>query len=406
MKRTMLRTTAAALAAIAPATLAINATFTAPAIAQEAPAVAPAQITKKGQEGFDAYADREWVKTLKRYRDAGYTNVHVYEVYSPAMERTVPIAVIQPSDVTKREGAPTLYLLNGADGGEGSANWIRQTDVITYYGGNENPTNGTVGPGIGANIVIPMAGKFSYYTDWVNPVQPNLSEGKQLWETFMTKELPQAIETDLKANGKRAIAGLSMSGTTTLLYAQHNPGFYNSIASFSGCAATTTGLAPAFIDITLGRGGVNMANMWGSPFSPTAAHNDALLNAEKLRNQENIYVSNGSGLAGEHDLPSSQRVNGNLSSAATVIVEGGVIEAVTNDCTHRLRAKTDALGIPVTYNFRPTGTHQWGYWEQDMRDYWPILVKGLGTDAVQPSKEADTGKSKGAGFDTLSSAGS
>lgn len=416
MKRSIVRVTAAAAAVLAPISLAMAAPASAGTPVTELTTpnfVSPGEIVASDDEVFNdpKYADiasQAWVQKIKRFRSLSanlengekkpaFDNVHVYMVSSPSMDgREVPVAVIQPRDPAARENAPTQYLLNGADGGEGSANWIMQTDVVEFYGGNpwadlnehmgKKGVPATVGNGVGANIVIPMAGAFSYYTDWVNE-EPGHG-GKQNWETFVTSELPQAVEPALNANGKRGIAGLSMSGTSTLNFAEHHPGRYDTVGSFSGCAATTSGLAPQFIDITLNRGGTSMQTMWGGVNSPAARDNDPLLNAEKLRGQENLYVSNGSGWAGPYDLPSARRVDGNIAASAKVIIEGGAIETATNACTHELRAKTDSLGIPVTYNFRPQGTHQWGYWEEDMRAYWPIMQKGLGTDPEKFAKPA------------------
>ena len=76
---------------------------------------------------------------------------------------------------------------------------------------------------------------------------------------------------------------------------------------------------------------------------------------------------------------SSDRVNGQLSSAMTVAVEGGVIEAATNGCTHDLDVKLRHLGKKdATFNFRNTGTHQWGYWQDDLRGYLPVLKRAFG----------------------------
>ena len=50
---------------------------------------------------------------------------------------------------------PTLYLFNGAGGGEDGANWFNQTDVLGFLADKN------------ANVVIPAEGRFSYYTDWV-----------------------------------------------------------------------------------------------------------------------------------------------------------------------------------------------------------------------------------------------
>ncbi|KAB1504477.1 esterase family protein [Corynebacterium sp. 320] len=434
MKRSIFRVTAATLAALAPVSIASVAPATAGtpvdqiAGDQYSGTVPAGEIVAMDDEFFAGKfegndsmkwvdSNREekpiqaapWVEKIKKFRNIlahtedkefrPFDNVHVYVIKSHTMNRLVPVAVIQPRNPAQRDNAPTQYLLNGADGGEGGANWIVQTDVIEYFGGNpyealygdkgldSGTLKATKSPGIGANIVIPMSGAFSYYTDWVNE-EPELG-GKQLWETFMTQELPKAIEPALKANGKRGIAGLSMSGSTVLNYAQHHKGLYDTIGSFSGCASATTGLGPAFIDITLNRGGTNMQTMWGGPFSERARYNDALLNAEKLRGQENIYVSNATGLAGPYDILSAPRIHNELRATATVLVEGGAIEAATNGCTHELAAKTNALGIPVTYNFRPQGTHQWGYWQDDMRAYWPVMTRGLGTAESHPQPEND-----------------
>ena len=413
MKRSIARVTAAATALFAPLALATVAPATAGTPVTELTTEnfkGAATLVAEDAEFYEKYPEiskQAWVQKIKRYQDlpqkfedgsskSAFDNVHVYMVHSPSMNREIPVAVIQPHKPSQRDNAPTQYLLNGADGGEGRANWIQQTDVIEYYGGNpwenlyqsfdsKSTTPATVSDGVGANIVIPMAGAFSYYSDWENE-EAKLG-GKQMWETFITAELPQLIEPKLNANGKRGIAGLSMSGTSTLNFAQHDPNRYDTIGSFSGCAATTTPTASFFINETLKRGGTNMDVMWGGTNSETARFNDPLLNAEKLREQKNIYVSNGSGWAGPYDLPSGRRLNGNIIGSYTPIVEGGVIEAATNTCTHELRAKTDALGIPVTYNFRPQGTHQWGYWEEDMRHYWPVMQAGLETTNAKPEKD-------------------
>lgn len=342
--------------------------------AEEGAGYAPAVIhfgqATPGIEGRDA-----WRPRLAQLQALGFTNVEEVWTFSPAMNRDIPVLLIRPQDPAKRANAPTLYLLNGADGGEGRANWLMQTDLVQYYGGNTDPAKGPVTEGIGANVVIPMAGRFSYYTDWVNPA-PSLG-GVQKWETYMTRELPQAIEPALGANGRRAIAGMSMSATSSLMYAEHHPGFYNAVGSFSGCASTTSGMAPLFVDLTLDRGKATVEQMWGGHNTPAAQRDDALLGAPKLAGQRNIYVSNGTGIAGEHDWPTSPRLNGNLSASGVVIVEGGTIEAATNTCTLEFAWRTQSLGIPVTFNFRPTGTHQWGYWQDDLRAFRPVLMAGL-----------------------------
>lgn len=288
----------------------------------------------------------------------------------------IPFVVIRPKGVSDDVELPTLYLLNGADGGEGNANWIAQSDIVEYYGGDKSQDGK-----LQANVVIPMSGAFSYYTDWQNPYSAAKYHPK--WETYLTQELPNYLkEAGLGMSDKKAIAGMSMSATSSLAIAGHqaaegNP--YNAVGSFSGCASTTQGLAPAFVTVTLNRGETSMAEMWGATNSEAARANDMVVNAKQLKNQPNLYVSNGSGLIGRHDVLSSKRVNGNIVAATQVAVEGGVIEAATNGCTHDLQAKLNSLGKKdATFKFRNQGTHQWGYWQDELRDFLPVVKKGFG----------------------------
>ena len=69
------------------------------------------------------------------------------------------------------------------------------------------------------------------------------------------------------------------------------------------------------------------------------------------------------------------------NSVATLfrqVYAGGSIEAVTNYCTHRLADRLTELDIPATYSFRNSGTHSWGYWNDDFHDSWPVLAGSLG----------------------------
>lgn len=89
----------------------------------------------------------------RAYVNAADDRVKEMWAYSPSMDRDVPLVVITADESAGPR--PVIYLLNGGDGGEGAANWIMQTDVIDFYLDKN------------VNVVIPMEGKFSYYTDWV-----------------------------------------------------------------------------------------------------------------------------------------------------------------------------------------------------------------------------------------------
>ena len=119
--------------------------------------------------------------------------------------------------------------------------------------------------------------------------------------------------------------------------------------------------------------------MWGPLGTEKWAYNDALINAEKLRGTP-MYISNASGLAGPGDLWSSPRTGGDSNVVGVYVIQGGAIEGATNACTHDLKARLDAAGIGAEWNFRPTGTHQWEYWKQDLRDSWPTIARAFGME--------------------------
>ncbi|QGU02986.1 Diacylglycerol acyltransferase/mycolyltransferase Ag85A precursor [Corynebacterium kalinowskii] len=319
-------------------------------VAEVAAGITPAQI-HEGPMG----------EAIPRWRAAVDAHPRAKEMwaYSPSMDRWVPLVVLPAQNPNR----PTVYALNGGDGGEGRLHWVGQTDILDFYAEKD------------VNLVIPMAGAFSYYSDWVAE-EPRLG-GKQMWETFVTKELPQGIESHLGANGQRAIFGMSMSATTVLNYAQHQPGFYDAVGSFSGCAQTSKDAGFVGVFATMARAGILMENMWGPLGGPTWHYNDALENASKLRGTP-MYISTATGLAGEDDLWSGERVQGNSANVGILVVEGGGIEAVTNKCTHDLKAKLDSEGIGADWAFRPVGTHSWPYWQEDLRGSWETFRVAFG----------------------------
>jgi diacylglycerol O-acyltransferase / trehalose O-mycolyltransferase len=65
--------------------------------------------------------------------------------------------------------------------------------------------------------VMPDGGQVGFYSDWLD------GPG---WETFHTSELPQLLASEYRANGRAAIAGVSMGGLGALGYAARHPGQY------------------------------------------------------------------------------------------------------------------------------------------------------------------------------------
>ncbi|WP_442241304.1 alpha/beta hydrolase [Rhodococcus sp. TAF43] len=282
-------------------------------------------------------------------------------VYSAAMDRNIPLEVILPADTSQPR--PTLYLINGAGGGEDSATWQRNADVMDFFRDKN------------VNVVTPLEGAFSYYTDWQ---KDDSKLGRQKWQTFLTQELPPVIDAEFGTNKVQSVAAISMTATSVLNLAIAKPGFYKSVGSYSGCAETSTWAGQNAIRLVTGvRGGVDVTNMWGPLDGPGWVQNDPVVNAEKLRGTE-LYVSTGSGLPGPHDQLNSPGIDGKPLAQAERVVVGGVIEAATNYCTHNLANRLAELKIPATFDFKPAGTHSWGYWKDDLRNSWPMIARSMG----------------------------
>ncbi|NMM88426.1 esterase [Rhodococcus sp. SRB_17] len=282
------------------------------------------------------------------------------KVFSPSMGRDIPVEVLTPTDTS--EQYPTLYLLNGAGGGEDRATWQRNTDIMNFFQDKK------------VNVVTPIQGAFSYYTDW-EKADPAL--GVQKWQTFLNEELPPVINDTFNTNGIQSISAISMTATSVLNLAIAKPGFYKSVGAYSGCAETSTPVGQASIELVVGmRGDADVTNMWGPVGGPGWIANDPVVNAEKLRGTE-LYVSTGSGLPGPHDTLANPAINGQVGTLANQVIVGGVIEAAVNYCTHNLAYRLKDLNIPATFDFKPTGTHSWGYWQDDLHNSWNMIANSM-----------------------------
>ncbi|GAA1481194.1 alpha/beta hydrolase family protein [Gordonia sinesedis] len=281
-------------------------------------------------------------------------------VFSAAMGKMIPVTILLPRDRSKP--APTLCLLNGAGGGEDSATWAAKTNYMQYFADKH------------VNVVTPIGGAFSYYTDWKRD-DPVL--GRNKWETFLTKELPPLIDKQFATTGANAVAGISMAGTSVLNLAIAAPKLYRSVAAYSGCARTSDPLGLAYIRMVVGeRGRGNIVNMWGLPGSKTWLDKDPYRNAAKLRGTK-VYMTSGSGLPGPYDQLNAALVDGDPLTLANQVVLGGVIEAAINQCTTQMAQRMRELGVENKVMQRPNGSHSWQYWNKDLHDTWPMIAADL-----------------------------
>ncbi|MFD0364263.1 alpha/beta hydrolase [Nocardia sp. GCM10030253] len=271
------------------------------------------------------------------------SSVSRMDIYSPSMDRVVRNRVIHAAG----RSAPTLYLLTGIGGGVDGISWWDDTDVREFFADKH------------VNVVMPVGGAFSMYTDWL---ADDPAVGRNRWQTYLTQELPAVLDKQLGSTGRNAIAGVSMSAASAVDLAIQAPHLYSAVAAYSGCPWASDPLGVAMVTAQVGRGGGNPVNMWGTLGQAVWRAHDAFANASALAGKT-IYLSAATGTPG-------------------VIDEGGLpfppLEAIASSCTSAFASRLAELGLPAVHVNRPEGSHTWGQFETDLHDSWPHLARALG----------------------------
>lgn len=272
-------------------------------------------------------------------------------VFSPAMNKVVV------NDVFKapKAGAPTFYLLPGIDGGDdldpggtippGGKSWFGMTDIQGFFADKN------------VNVVSPLGGSFSWYTDWVG-------DPSKQYQTYMTKELPPLINAQYKASGRNAVGGLSSTGGTAIDYAVQAPGVYRAVGSYSGFPSTSDPDEMQDIAITLSGGGASAEAMWGPLGNPLWVTHDPSKNVTKLKGVAVYAAASGGGAGGVDKLPPGFGPN----------IAGGFIETKVADSTRRFADAAKAAGVPINYVVRAEGSHTWGLFESEMQESWNTTI--------------------------------
>lgn len=144
--------------------------------------------------------------------------VDTLQVWSKAMNKSVPNLVIVPNDYSsEKENFPVLYLLHGAGGDY--TNWLTKVPELKSYADNYNMI-----------IVCPDGGVTSWYFD--SPI-----DNQMQYETYMTKELIGSIDQTYRTKADksgRAITGLSMGGHGAFYLAFTHQDIWGAAGSMSG----------------------------------------------------------------------------------------------------------------------------------------------------------------------------
>jgi len=288
-------------------------------------------------------------------------------ITSPSMGSPVQVQLLLPRDWYTRPDMhfPQMIMLDGLRATDDFSGWTHDASAVDFYADKD------------ALVVLPIGGQSSFYSDWAQT-----DNGKNYkWETFLTKELSPLLENQWRATNVRGVEGLSMGGTAAMFLAGRNPGWVRYAASYSGFLTTTTlGMPQAIMFAMRDAGGFDANKMWGPPTSPEWAAHDPVELAPKLKGVS-LYVSAGAGTTGAFDTPAG--VPGLSTNVA-----GMGLEILSRLTTQNFVSQLNKLAIPVTAEFRPSGTHSWPYWDFEMRQSWTQAAAALGLDPNPPACKA------------------
>lgn len=263
----------------------------------------------------------------------------------PPRPNALRVNVLLPDGYDGVQRFPVLYLLHGH--GDSFDSWINRQlgDVRTVAKGF---------PGI---IVMPEGAK-GWYANWYRG-------GKRrgpAWERYYLDELIPLVERRLRIrHGRRwhAIAGLSMGGEGSMFFAEQVPGYFGSVASFSGPLSTQRPEWPA----GMGTQGEAYTDVFGAVSGAYATGHNPLALIGNLRNTR-IFVAVGNGIP---NPLSPDEVNNTFGQAAE-------LELSQHGSDFATAAQNQ--GDDVTYQPQQ-GIHDWPYWRKHLADAisWGLFKK-------------------------------
>lgn len=281
-----------------------------------------------------AHADRiVTLTTQSRFVNPATEQFNAPPKGEPARPKELRVNVFIPNGYERGGKFPVLYLLHGH--GDSYSSWA-------------SPNNGdllNVARGFPGLIVMPEAAQ-GWYTNWWHGGR----RGDPQWESYYLGELLPLIEKRFRIRrGRRwhAIAGLSMGGEGAAYLAEQRPGYFGSMASFSGPLSIQR---PEYARAGMDTQGQKFTDVFGPPdgFYATA-HNPAANTINLQQTRSYVTVGNGTGTLGD----------------ATNYF-GTVAEADLNRHAEDFVAAAQADKVDVTYVPR-NGVHDWPYWREHLK---------------------------------------
>lgn len=270
---------------------------------------------------------RETEKSLQPKEGASGSEVREQVLYSEALKRDVKCRVYLPNEYrTTSLSYPVLYLLHGMGGCEKDWSEPKQGNIqkIADEWFAKNPTKKAI-------IVMPDA-QSCWYRD--------SADDSCKYETFFFDELIPAMETFYRCKtGKenRSIAGLSMGGYGSLLYALRRPEMFSACFAMSPAIRTREELAAAPFEEFVSR------------YRKAASVDE---NAERF---DDYFFAND-----PHSLVS--RLSDDAKKSIRFCLDCGDDDYLTPGA-HAFHNEAKAAGVSCEYRVRD-GAHNWKYWRE------------------------------------------
>lgn len=224
----------------------------------------------------------------------------------------------------------------------------------------------------GVNVVEPIGGPASFYTNWDAPSNFNGQKRAYKWGCVIDRLAVNlrhgraGVPRLATKGGKFAIMGISSGGNAALAHAAQRKDLFYAAGSLSGYNFLTapgmrTMLRVAMLDVAPQPW--NIDSMWGPPWSPRWPANDPFMLINRMHGLK-LYLGSGNGFFGKYNYP--QNIGDDL-------LKGTPLEMLAFTQTVAFEAGARVQGLnPMTHY--ANGTHAWGYW-QDM--VWNAFHRGF-----------------------------
>ena len=276
---------------------------------------------------------------------------------TPALSYETHVRVLTPTgyDASGHTRYPVLYLLHGA--------------VDDYKSWTDKGDAQAITAGLPLIVVMPDAGQFGNYTNWFN----DGAFGPPEWETWHVGQLIPWVDAHyptIASRRGRATAGLSMGGGGAMSYAARHPDLFVSAASFSGAVDTNSP----------GVQGVNEASgLSDGSQTPGAIFGQRATEEVRWRAHNPWDLA-----ANLHGLFLTLRT-GNGQPGGPGGDSGDPIEAEVHTESVNMHDRLDELKLPHVWDDYGAGGHAWYYWQRDLRETLPDIMRTFAKPPAPPS---------------------